>query len=52
MPNIDFNVEARQALVIQAIAPLANHDLMSPFVWEQPDGEIGIGPGRAEGTWC
>ena len=42
MPNIDFNVEAREALVIQRSEALQDHDLMSPYVWEQPGGELGI----------
>ena len=42
MPNIDFNVESKEALILDAVAPLADLDLMSPFVWEEPNGQLAI----------
>ena len=38
MPSIDFNVEHKQALVMEGGIDSSRYDLMSPFVWEEPDG--------------
>jgi predicted GH43/DUF377 family glycosyl hydrolase len=42
LPNVDFNVETKEALVLDAVAPLSDHNLMSPFVWEEPSGDLAI----------
>ena len=41
MPNIDFNVESKQELILEG-GDLSKFDLMSPFVWEEPDGCFAI----------
>ena len=41
MPNIDFNVERKQPLVLEG-GDLSKFDLMSPFVWEEPNGSFAI----------
>ncbi|MDB5429545.1 MAG: glycosidase [Caulobacter sp.] len=42
MPNIDFNVEGIDHVTLHAGKALAGRDLMSPYVWEQKDGDFGI----------
>jgi len=42
MPNIDFNVESKEQLILTADHDLSQFDLMSPFVWEEPDGSLAI----------
>ena len=42
MPNIDFNVESQEQLVLTADHDLSAFDLMSPFVWQEPDGSLAI----------
>lgn len=38
MNRVDFNVEAIEAVHIDAVEPLNSRDLMSPFVWREEDG--------------
>ncbi len=40
--NLDFNVEEIQRLTINGPAALTGRDLMSPYVWQEPDGRFGI----------
>jgi predicted GH43/DUF377 family glycosyl hydrolase len=42
LPSVDFNVEAREAVSVDQTGALADHDLMSPFVWEEPNGVLGL----------
>ncbi len=35
-------METKEALILDAAPPLADHDLMSPFVWREPSGELAI----------
>ncbi len=39
---VDFNVEEIQPLELRAFEPLHELDLMSPYVWEEPGGELAI----------
>ena len=41
MPNVDFNVESKEQLILTADG-LSQFDLMSPFVWEEPDGSYAM----------
>lgn len=40
--RIDFNVEEIQDVRLLSPPVLADRDLMSPFVWQEPDGRFGI----------
>jgi predicted GH43/DUF377 family glycosyl hydrolase len=40
--RIDFNVEDIQDLVLRGPAALQARDLMSPYVWLEPDGRFGL----------
>jgi predicted GH43/DUF377 family glycosyl hydrolase len=40
--RVDFNVEAIDAVQLDATAPLKDRDLMSPFVWREDDGKLAI----------
>ena len=40
--SIDFNVEELQAVKLTGPDALLNRDLMSPYVWQEPDGRLGI----------
>jgi predicted GH43/DUF377 family glycosyl hydrolase len=40
--RIDFTVEAIEDVVLDGPPVLADRDLMSPFVWQEPDGRYGI----------
>ncbi|MEI9905729.1 MAG: hypothetical protein WDN06_18710 [Asticcacaulis sp.] len=40
--TIDFNVEDIQTVVLNGPAILCDRDLMSPYVWQEPDGRFGI----------
>ncbi len=40
--NIDFNVEELQNLVLRGPAALQARDLMSPYVWLDPNGRFGL----------
>lgn len=39
---VDFNVHALEDILLMGPAPLMARDLMSPFVWLEPDGRFGI----------
>ncbi len=39
---VDFNVEELQEIHLTGPAPLMARDLMSPYVWLEPDGRYGI----------
>ena len=41
MPTIDFNVESKHPVILEG-SDLSKFDLMSPFVWEEPDGCFAI----------
>jgi hypothetical protein len=38
MPSIDFNVESKHPVILEGGIDLSKFNLMSPFVWEEPDG--------------
>ncbi len=40
--RLDFNVEALEDVTLQGPPALAERDLMSPYVWSEPDGRLGI----------
>ena len=40
--SIDFNVEELQKVTLSGPDALMARDLMSPFVWREPDGRLGI----------
>lgn len=40
--SLDFNVEAIENLVLNGPVAFSKRDLMSPFVWAEPDGRFGI----------
>ncbi|MDB5439228.1 MAG: glycosidase [Caulobacteraceae bacterium] len=40
--QVDFNVEAIEAVHIDAVEPLNSRDLMSPYVWQEDDGRYRI----------
>jgi predicted GH43/DUF377 family glycosyl hydrolase len=40
--RLDFNVEALEDVTLQGPDALMARDLMSPYVWEEPDGRLGI----------
>jgi predicted GH43/DUF377 family glycosyl hydrolase len=40
--RIDFNVEALEPVTLQGPSAIAERDLMSPYVWTEPDGRLGI----------
>lgn len=40
--RLDFTVEAIQNVKLDGPPVLADRDLMSPFVWQEPDGRFGI----------
>ena len=40
--QIDFNVEALEPVVLQGSSALAERNLMSPYIWVEPDGRLGI----------
>ncbi|MGN6622053.1 MAG: glycosidase [Sphingomonas sp.] len=40
--RIDFNVEALEPVTLHGPSGLAERDLMSPYVWTEPDGRLGI----------
>ena len=42
MATLDFNVEAIDAVVLEANTALAERDLMSPYVWELDKGRFGL----------
>lgn len=55
--QLDFNVEAIDPVVLEGPAALDDCDLMSPYVWMEPDGSYGImvrvvprTPGGSTGT--
>lgn len=39
---LDFNVEATEDVTLNGPASLSERDLMSPFIWAEPDGRFGI----------
>ena len=39
---LDFNLEDIQRVVLNAPPALCDRDLMSPFIWQEPDGRFGI----------
>lgn len=39
---IDFNVEAIEPVTLQGPSAIAERDLMSPYVWTEPDGRLGM----------
>jgi len=42
VPRINFNVESKQPLIMEGGCDPSKFDLMSPFVWEEPDGCFAI----------
>lgn len=40
--SLDFNVEAIEDVTLNGPSALAERDLMSPFIWVEPDGRFGI----------
>ncbi len=40
--SLDFNVEEVQDLVIKGPDALTGRDWMSPYVWQEPDGRLGL----------
>jgi len=42
MSGLDCNIEAIEAVTLHGPAALAERDLMSPYVWQEPDGRLGI----------
>lgn len=40
--RVDFNVEVLQTVTLNGPEALAARDLMSPYVWAEPDGRLGI----------
>ena len=40
--RIDFNVEALEPVTLQGPSILSERDLMSPYVWAEPSGRLGI----------
>ena len=40
--RLDFNVEALEAVTLEGPDALMERDFMSPYVWEEPDGRLGI----------
>ncbi len=40
--RVDFNVEDLQTVTLKGPDALAERDLMSPYVWAEPDGRLGI----------
>ena len=40
--NLDFNVEEIQHLTVDGPDALTGRDLMSPYVWQEPDGRLGL----------
>lgn len=40
--HFDYNVEAIEDIVLQGPADLERRDLMSPFVWQEPSGRLGL----------
>lgn len=41
-PRLDFNVEEIQVVTIEGPDALGKRDFMSPYVWREPDGRLGI----------
>jgi predicted GH43/DUF377 family glycosyl hydrolase len=41
-PRIDFNVELLEPVTLHGPSALSERDLMSPYVWTEPDGRLGI----------
>lgn len=42
MNPVDFNVEALEPVTLLGPPALLERDLMSPYVWDEPDGRLGI----------
>src|SRR6185437_14170210 len=40
--RVDFNVEDVQTIHLKGPQALCKRDLMSPYVWLEPDGRLGI----------
>jgi predicted GH43/DUF377 family glycosyl hydrolase len=40
--RIDFNVQALEPVILHGPSILSERDLMSPYVWAEPDGRYGI----------
>lgn len=40
--EIDFNVQALEPVILQGPSALSERDLMSPYVWSEPSGTLGI----------
>lgn len=40
--RIDFNVEALEPVILEGPSALSERNLMSPYVWTEPDGRLGI----------
>src|SRR5690242_12409549 len=40
--RIDFNVRALEPVILHGPSILSERDLMSPYVWAEPDGRYGI----------
>lgn len=42
MTALDFNVESMEPVTLSGPPVLADRNLMSPYVWQEPDGRFGI----------
>ncbi len=40
--TLDFNVEELQRVTVKGPPELCARDLMSPYIWQEPDGRLGI----------